>query len=91
MWEFPGGPMVRTQRFHCWGPGSVPGWGIKTLQVTWHGQKKTKKKTTLMNHKEKKQLNSQRNEINKTIYKRIENEDMKRCSITLIVKKYDFK
>ena len=23
--EFPGGPMVRTQRFHCQGPGSIPG------------------------------------------------------------------
>ena len=20
-WEFPGGPMVRTQHFHCWNPG----------------------------------------------------------------------
>ena len=20
-WEFPGGPVVRTPRFHCWGPG----------------------------------------------------------------------
>ena len=31
--EFPGGPVVRTLRFHCWGPGSIPGWGTKILQA----------------------------------------------------------
>ena len=40
----PGGPVVGTQRFHCHGPGSIPGQGTKILQVTWHGQKKKKKK-----------------------------------------------
>ena len=25
--EFPGGPVVRTQRFHCCGPGSIPSQG----------------------------------------------------------------
>ena len=29
-WEFPGGPVVRTQCFQCWGLGSIPGWGIRT-------------------------------------------------------------
>ena len=28
-WEFPGGPVVRTRLFHCWGPGSIPGQGTK--------------------------------------------------------------
>ena len=27
--EFPGGPVVRTRRFHCRGPGSIPGQGTK--------------------------------------------------------------
>ena len=36
--EFPGRPVVRTPRFHCQGPGSIPGWG--TLQAVWNGQKK---------------------------------------------------
>ena len=31
--------MVRTQRFVCQGPGSVPGWETKILQATWHSQK----------------------------------------------------
>ena len=30
LWEFLGGPVVRTQRFHCWGLGSIPGQGTKT-------------------------------------------------------------
>ena len=32
-WEFSGCPVVRTQRFHCWGPGSIPGRGTKILQA----------------------------------------------------------
>ena len=28
-WEFPGGPVVRTQHFHCPGSGSIPGRGTK--------------------------------------------------------------
>ena len=31
--EFPGGPLVRTLRFHCQGCASVPGWGTKIPQV----------------------------------------------------------
>ena len=29
LWEFPGGPVVRTQHFHCCGQGSIPGLGAK--------------------------------------------------------------
>ena len=29
--ELPGSPMVRTQCFHCCGPGSIPGQGTKLL------------------------------------------------------------
>ena len=31
-WEFPGGPVVRTLGFHCYGPGSIPGQGTETSQ-----------------------------------------------------------
>ena len=40
--EFPDGTVVRTWRFHCCGPGSVPGWGMKILQATRCSQKKKK-------------------------------------------------
>ena len=43
--EFPGGPVVRTQRFHCRSPGSIPGQGTKTLQAVQRGQKQTNKQT----------------------------------------------
>ena len=39
MRELPGGPVVRTKRFHYCGLGSVAGWGIKIPQVVWHSQK----------------------------------------------------
>ena len=39
-WEFPGSPVVRTRHFHCWGPGSIPGWGTKIPQAAQSGQKK---------------------------------------------------
>ena len=42
-WEFPGGPVARTWCFHCWGPGSIPGWGTKILQAVWLGQNKQNK------------------------------------------------
>ena len=32
--------MVRTWCFHCGGPGSIPGWGIKIPQALQCGQKK---------------------------------------------------
>ena len=41
--EFPDGPVVRTWQFHCWGPGSILGQGIRIMQATQHGQKKKKK------------------------------------------------
>ena len=38
--EFHGSPVVRTQHFHCWDPGSIPGRGTKILQAMWPGQNK---------------------------------------------------
>ena len=31
--EFAGGPVVRTQRFHCWGLGIIAYWESRLLQV----------------------------------------------------------
>ena len=39
--------MVRTQRFHCRGPGSIIGQGTKIPQATWHRQNKNKNKNNL--------------------------------------------
>ena len=44
-WEFPGGPVVRTPRLHCRGPGFNPWLGTKIPQAAWHSQKKKKKKS----------------------------------------------
>ena len=52
-WEFPGGPVVRTQGFHGQGPGSIPCQGTKILEALWHGQK-TKNKKKKKRKKEKK-------------------------------------
>ena len=38
--KFPSGSMVRAPHIHCWSPGSIPGWGTKIPQATWHSQKK---------------------------------------------------
>ena len=38
--KFFGGTVVRTQRFHCQGPGSITGWGTKIPQAAWCDQKK---------------------------------------------------
>ena len=43
-WEFPGGPVVRTWRFHCRGQGSIPGWGTKIPPVHKAWPKKKKRK-----------------------------------------------
>ena len=43
-WEFPSGPMVRSQYFHCQHPGSVPGWGTKNLQATQPNKNEQRKK-----------------------------------------------
>ena len=34
--EFPGSLVVRTLCCHCHGLGSIPGWGTKIPQATWH-------------------------------------------------------
>ena len=39
-WELPGGPGVRTQRFHRHGAGSIPGQGTKILLARRHGHRK---------------------------------------------------
>ena len=50
---FPYGPVVRTQCFHCHGPGSIPGQGNEILQAMWHGQ--TNKKVLWKNNKKNKE------------------------------------
>ena len=42
-WKFPDGLVIRTQHFHCQGPGSIPGQGTKILQAMQRGKKKKKK------------------------------------------------
>ena len=34
-----GDPVVRTPCFRAMDPGTIPGWGSKTLQAAWCGQK----------------------------------------------------
>ena len=41
--KFPGGPVVRTRCFHCWGLGSIPGQRTRILQGEWCGQKEKEK------------------------------------------------
>ena len=41
--EFPGIPVVRTRRFHCWGPGSIPDLETDIPQAAWSGKKQTNK------------------------------------------------
>ena len=36
--DFPGSPVVRTRRFHCRGPGSIPGQGTNIPQAKQSGQ-----------------------------------------------------
>ena len=38
--NFPGSSVVRTQCFHCQGPGSISGWGTKILHVAWPKNKR---------------------------------------------------
>ena len=40
--EFLGSPVVRTQHFHCRGPGSIPGWGTRIPQSHSSAGKKEK-------------------------------------------------
>lgn len=34
LWEFPSGPVVKTQCLYCQGPDSIPVWGAKILQAS---------------------------------------------------------
>ena len=45
MWNFPGGPVVKTLCFHCRDTGSIPDWGTKisTCQIAGLKQNKTKR------------------------------------------------
>ena len=43
-WDFPGSSVVKNAHFKAGGMGLIPGQGTKILQVTWHGQKKKKKR-----------------------------------------------
>ena len=45
--EFPGSPVFRTQSFHWWSLGSIPGQGTKIQQVVQQGQKKKKQISSL--------------------------------------------
>ena len=47
-WEFPGSPVVRSQRFQCQGPGLIHGQETKIPQVVQHSQIKKKKKGRCM-------------------------------------------
>ena len=42
MWKFPGGPLVRSLRFHCGGHAFHPLLGAKIPQALWQGQKRKK-------------------------------------------------
>ena len=46
--EFPGGPVVKTQRFHCHSPDSIPGRGTKIPQAVQCGQKKKNPNLSLL-------------------------------------------
>ena len=37
--KFPGSPVVKTERFHCWDLGSIPGQRNKILTAEQYGQK----------------------------------------------------
>ena len=41
-WEFPGGPVVKTQYLHCCDPGSIPGQGTKIPKTVQCSKKKKK-------------------------------------------------
>ena len=43
-WDFPGGPVVKTQRFHCRAAGSIPGRGTKIPHAARWGQNKQRNK-----------------------------------------------
>ena len=45
--EFPDGPVVKIQCFHCHGPGSIPSLGTKILQATHSVAKKRERERDL--------------------------------------------
>ena len=44
IWNFPGGPVIKTPHFQCRGMGSIPGWGTKIPRASAARPKKKKKK-----------------------------------------------
>ena len=44
VWDFPGGPVVKTLHFHAGGAGSIPGRGAKIPQVVRRSQEILKKR-----------------------------------------------
>ena len=42
--EFPGGPVVSTQHFHCKGMSSISGWGTEILHAAQYSQKNEERK-----------------------------------------------
>ena len=54
--EFPGSPVVRTQHFHCWSLGSIPGWGTKIPQAIVQLQKNQTNQPNKQIHVSKRQF-----------------------------------
>ena len=44
VWDFPGGPVVKTPHSQCRGAGLIPGQGTKIPHASQRGQKKKKRK-----------------------------------------------
>ena len=42
--EFPGGPVVSTQHFHCKGMGSISGWGTEIPHASQYSQENEERK-----------------------------------------------
>ena len=40
LWEFPSGSVIQARHFHCWGTGSIPGWGTKIQHAVSYRKKK---------------------------------------------------
>ena len=40
IWDFPGGPVIKTPHFQVVDVDLIPGQGTKILHAAWHGQKK---------------------------------------------------
>jgi len=44
IWDFPGGPMVKTLPFNAEGVSLIPGWGAKTPHASWPENQNVKEK-----------------------------------------------